>query len=113
MVDKVVHLDSFRKPENLDEKAPVEDRAKFALDAVADEWANKLVHGLMVEFYSGGDVDTHDPTYHKLMEGLADITRSMTRHHLNVIDEVALLLQEHPSSEISVGVISPDEGYYG
>lgn len=108
-MSNVVNLNAFRKPENLDEQAGVEDRAKFALDTVADEWANNLVHGLMVEFHKGGDVDPTDPVYHKLMEAMADITRSMTRHHLGVVDVTALMLQKYPNATISVGALQPTE----
>lgn len=100
----VINLADFRKPENLDAPASVKDKAKFALDTVADQWANDLVHGLMVKFHEGGEVDASDPIYHKLMKGLADITRSMTRHHLGVFDISAAMLQKYPDAEVSVGV---------
>ena len=49
MTADVVHLNTFRKPENLDVPALERDKEMFSRDAVADEWANKLVHGLMTE----------------------------------------------------------------
>ena len=43
------------------------------------------------------------------MEGMADLARSMTRHHLDVFDVTALMLQKYPDAEVSVGVMTFDE----
>ena len=109
MSAEVFNFSDFQKPENLDAPAIDRDKEKFATDMVADEWANDLVHGLMVQFFERGDVDTTDPVYAKLMEGLSDITRSMTRHHLGVFDETALMLEKF-DGEVSVGVLEYYEG---
>ncbi len=112
MTADVVTLADFRKPEQdveflNDESMGIDDASRFALDVVADQWANDLVHGLMVAFSERGtDIDFTDPVYTKLMEGLADVTRSMTRHHLGVFDETALMLQKFTDGEVSVGVMT-------
>ena len=102
----LVHLADFQKPVSLD--APISDKDKdtFALDLAADEAANDMVHALMVDFYTRfNDVDETDPLYIKLMEGIADLARSMTRHHLGVFDVTTALLRKYPKAEIHIGVM--------
>lgn len=110
--DNVVQIADFRKdiPTGLDAPMSMRDQDMFAVDTVADQWANDLVHGLMLNFAErGSDIDFDDPVYGKLMEGLADVTRSMTRHHLGVFDETALMLQKYTEGEVSVGVLTMNE----
>lgn len=109
----VVNINDFRKGETgikpLDQKTNRSEQDMFSVDAVADSWANDLVHSLMVNFADGdATIDFDDPVYGKLMEGLADITRAMTRHHLGVIDTTALSLQKYPEGDLSIGVITKD-----
>ena len=112
----VVQIADFLKPKpdvpEMDQPMSTEDSARFALDTVADQWANELVHHLMLDFSERGtDIDFSDPTYGKLMEGVADVVRSMTRHHLGVFDESALMLQKYPDAELSVGIITFNEDH--
>jgi len=110
--DNIVQISDFRKdiPSDLDAPMSVCDKTTFAVDTVADDWANQLVHHLMLDFAERGtDIDFDDPVYGKLMEAMADVARSMTRHHLGVFDETALMLQKYPNAEVSVGVITLDE----
>lgn len=116
MTAEVVTLADFRKTETevpeLDQPMNDEDRTRFATDTVADQWANEMVHRLMLDFAERGtDIDFSDPVYGKLMEGVADVVRSMTRHHLGVMDETALMLQKYPNAEVSVGIITMDEDH--
>ena len=104
----IVNLNDYRPATNLDVPAS-DDCAKFAVDTVADQWANDMVHMAMVEFQKRTNVDLSDPVYGKLMNAMADIARSMTRHHLNVIDVTSMMLQKYPDAEVSVGVIQPME----
>lgn len=54
----VLTLDDFRKqppiPDDMDEPMSLEDQAKFAVDTVADNWAGKLSHNLMMDFAEAG-----------------------------------------------------------
>ena len=109
MTGKVVQLADYRKPDLAEEMSDA-DRVKFAVDVVADRWANELVHDLMVNFSERGDnIDFNDPVFGALMEAMANIVRSMTRHHLDVFDEIALLLTKYPNSTVSVGVLTKNE----
>lgn len=120
MIDSnIVVLDDFRKPapdvpkldvSELDKLMNDEDKLKFKVDTVADGWANDMVHALMLNFAERGtNIDFNDPVYGKLILAVTDVARSMTRHHLGVFDETALMIQKYPEAEVSVGVITMDE----
>ena len=103
---ELVNLADFQKPVSLD--APISDKDKdtFALDLAADEVANDMVLALMLEFNNRfNNVDNYDPIYEKLMEGMADLARSMVRNHLDVFDITTALLQKYPNANIHVGVM--------
>jgi len=109
MDDKVVQLDAFRqKPEPvgdpMDQPMDKRDQDMFAMDTVADGWANDLVHGLMKEFLGDPGVDPTDPVYAKLMEAMAEVVRTMTRHHLDVFDINGALLKQYPESVMIIDV---------
>lgn len=109
MTGEVVQLDDFRKPKPTDE-ITTDEKTQFAIDIVADKWAGELVSELIASFTErSDDIDFTDPAYTKLMDGILMVTRSMTRHHLGVFDEVALTLAKFPAGEISVGVMVRDE----
>lgn len=112
----VVQISDYRKTKSdvpeMDQSMDESDKVKFAVDVVADQWAGELVHEMMMSFAERGtDIDFSDPVYGKLMEGVADVVRSMTRHHLDVFDETALMLQKYPESEVSVGIITLNEDH--
>jgi len=108
--NNVIQLADFRPLEDPAEKMSDSDRVKFAVDVIADRLANELVHNMMIDFSGRSEnIDFTDPVYTVLMEAMADITRSMTRHHLGVFDETALLLQKYPESTVSVGVLTKNE----
>lgn len=115
MSGDIVQLNDFRKkPEPvgdpLDQPMGRRDQDIFATDTVADQWANDLVHGMMKDFYSDPGVDPSDPVYAKLMEAMAGVARSMTRHHLDVFDVTALTLKKHPDSILlPVEAVTPNE----
>ncbi len=112
----VVQIADFRKPVDVvpevAQPMSIAEQAIFSRDVVADQWANELVHEMMTSFAErGDDIDFTDPVFGKLMEGMADVARSLTRHHLGVFDETALMLQKYPEAEVSVGVLTMDEDH--
>lgn len=109
MSGEIVQLDDFRKPKPTDGMT-TDEKTQFAVDTIADKWAGELVNELISSFSArGSDIDLDDPVYIKLMDGLLMVTRSITRHHLDVFDEVALTLAKFPAGKISVGVLVRDE----
>lgn len=110
MTAELLELNDFRKPASKD--APISDKesTQFAMDIVADKWANELVHNLMMQFAErGNDIDFDNPIYSKLMLALTEVTTSMTRHHLDVFDEMAMTLEKYPEGEITIGVMTSFE----
>lgn len=102
----ILQFADFQKPVPLDAPISDKDRDTFALDLAADEAANDMVHAFMVDFYTRfNDVDETDPMYTKLMEGIADLARSMARYHLGAFDITTALLQKYPNANIHVGVM--------
>lgn len=114
MNDNVVALADYREPEGEtvildDEPMDPMESATFSQDVVADQWANRLVHELVARFAEQADgLNSEDPVYRKLMEAMADVVRSMTRHHLGVYDTIALTLAGYPDAEVLVIVQTLD-----